>query len=222
MYITFTITGKQAHGLGAPDNPKPYRNKQSGINTIERMLRIMNFLIELKQEFAQQETEYPIPEEFTTKISSVNLAEIHGGNKITTVPDKCYLHCSINTIPEQDVERIKRRIFAYIDDLKVEDSDLNVNVQIPISIEPFIIHEKSEFAIAVKRATRTVYNEERDFMLFMPSTDAHWFQERGIDTILIGASRADNSWHAADEFVYIEDLINTTKLYALTALNYLK
>jgi acetylornithine deacetylase/succinyl-diaminopimelate desuccinylase-like protein len=56
----------------------------------------------------------------------------------------------------------------------------------------------------------------------MPSTDAHWFQERGIETILVGASRYDNNWHSADEFVYIEDLMNVTKLYALTALNYLK
>ena len=51
---------------------------------------------------------------------------------------------------------------------------------------------------------------------------AHCFQERGIETILIGRGRNDTNAHAADEFVYIEDLINTTKLYALTALNYLK
>ena len=56
----------------------------------------------------------------------------------------------------------------------------------------------------------------------MPSTDAHWFQERNIETILIGSSRVDNNVHSSDEFVYIEDLINTTKMYALTALNYLK
>ena len=56
----------------------------------------------------------------------------------------------------------------------------------------------------------------------MPSTDAHWFQERGIPTILIGSTREDNNIHSADEFVYIEDLINTTKMFALTTLNYLK
>ena len=56
----------------------------------------------------------------------------------------------------------------------------------------------------------------------MPSTDAHWFQERGIETILIGTGRSVTNTHGADEFVYIEDLINTTKIYALTALNYLE
>lgn len=222
MYATITIHGKQAHGLGAPDHPKPYRNEQSGINTIERMVKIMNFLLKLKEEFLKVETKYPLPDGWSTKISSLNLAEIHGGNKISTVPDKCYLHFSINTIPEQDIASLKKKILDYIEEMKKEDPYLDITVQIPISMEPFVIDEKSEFVEAVKLSAKTVYNEERELKLFMPSTDAHWFQERGIKTILVGASREDNNWHTADEFVYIEDLINTTKLYALTALNYLK
>lgn len=74
----------------------------------------------------------------------------------------------------------------------------------------------------IKKSSEIIHNDEREFKLMMPSTDAHWFQERGIETIIIGTGRGDNNCHAADEFVYIEDLINTTKLYALTALNYLK
>jgi succinyl-diaminopimelate desuccinylase len=222
MYVTITLKGKQAHGLAAPDLPPPYRNETSGVNTIERMVKIMNFLLELNKKFLLKETNFPIPEEFTTKVSHINLAEIHGGNKITTVPEKCYLHFSVNTIPEQDIESIRERLVQFIEELKTQDPDLDVTVQIPIQMEPFVIDETSEFAHAVKEAVKSVYNEKKEFQLFMPSTDAHWFQERGIETILIGASRYDNNWHSADEFVYIEDLINTTKLYALTALNYLK
>ena len=222
MYITFVIHGKQAHGLWAPDLPPPYRNEHSGINTIERMAKIMNFLLELNKEFFKKETKYALPEGSTTRVSWVNLAEIHGGNKISTVPERCYLHCSVNTIPEQDVASVKKRILDHIEELKNKDPYLDVIVQIPISMEPFIIDGKSDFAQAVKKSAQVVYDEEREFKLFMPSTDAHWFQERGIETILIGTGRGDNNCHAADEFVYIEDLINTTKLYALTALNYLK
>ena len=222
MYITFTIKGKQAHGLGFPDLPSQYRNEYSGINTIERMVKIMNFLLELKKEFLKKETKYPLPEGWTSSVSSVNLAEIHGGNKITTVPDKCYLHCSVNTIPEQDIESVKKRILDFVEDFKKQDPDLDISVQIPISMEPFTIDGTTDFAKAVKKATKGVFKEERDFRLFMPSTDAHWFQERNIETILIGSSRVDNKIHSSDEFVYIEDLINTTKLFALTALYYLK
>ena len=102
------------------------------------------------------------------------------------------------------------------------DSNFNITVQIPIAFEPEVVDENSDFANAVKNATKAVFNEERGFKLFLPSTDAHWFQERGIPTILIGSSREDNNAHAEDEFVYIEDLMNTTKIFALTTLNYLK
>lgn len=222
MYITIVIFGKQGHGLDAPDLPPPYRNEHSGINTIERMVKIMNFLLELNKEFMGKETGYVLPAGSTTRVSHINLAEIHGGNKITTVPDRCYLHCSVNTIPEQDIASIKKRLLDYVEELKNEDPYLDIRVQIPISMEPFTIDGKSDFAKAVRKSAQAVYNEDREFKLNMPSTDAHWFQERGIETILIGTGRNDTNAHAADEFVYIEDLINVTKLYALTALNYLK
>jgi len=222
MYITFTTHGKQAHGLGFPDLPSPYRSKHSGINSIEKMVKIINFLLGLKEEFLKKETKYAQPEGWNAQVSSVNIAVIDGGNKITTVPNKCLMHCSINTIPEQDIESIKTRILNYVEELKKQDPNLNITVQIPIALEPHLVNEDSDFAKAVKNATKAVFKEERDFKLFLPSTDAHWFQERGIPTVLIGCTRGDNNAHAEDEFVYIEDLINTTKMYALTTLNYLK
>ncbi|MHA1489866.1 MAG: M20 family metallopeptidase [Promethearchaeota archaeon] len=222
MFITFIINGKRSHGMGAPDVPSPYRNEHSGINAIQKMLKIMNFLTELKVELNNKETKYPMPPGFPSKVSDINLAEIHGGTKISIVPGKCLFHCSINTIPEQDIESIKKRILNHVEDLKKEDPDLDIIVQIPIAYEPQVIDKDSEFAKIIKNATKVVFNEEKEFKLFIPTTDAHWFQERGIETILIGTIGGDNNAHAEDEFVYIDDLINTTKMYAITALNYLK
>ncbi len=222
MFITINILGKQSHGMGFPDIPAPNRNEYSGINAIQKMLKIMNFLTELKVELNSKETKYPLPPDYPSKVSDINLAEIHGGTKISIVPNKCYMHCSINTIPEQDIESIKTRILEHIEKLKKEDPDLEISIQIPIAYEPHVIDKNSDFAKIVKDATKIVYNEERELKLFTPTTDAHWFQERGIETILIGTIGVDNSAHAEDEFVYIEDLINTTKMYAITALNYLK
>ena len=117
---------------------------------------------------------------------------------------------------------LKTRILNYVEELNKQDPDYKITVQIPIAFEPQVIDENSDFAEAVKNATKAVFNEERGLKLFLPSTDAHWFQERNISTILIGASRGDTNPHTEDEFVYIEDLINTTKMFAITALNYLK
>ena len=222
MFPSFTIKGKQAHGMGFPDLPTPYRSEHSGINAIQRMVEIMNFLLTIKKELNAKETKYPQTGHWTTNVSDVNLAVIEGGTKISIVPDRCLLHTSVNTIPEQDIESLKQRILNFVEKMKQEDPLLDITVQIPIAYEPQIINADSNFAKSVKGAFKSVFKEERDYKLFLPTTDAHWFQEKGIDTILIGATRSDNKAHAEDEFVYIDDLIDITKIFALTALNYLK
>ncbi|MFW9875735.1 MAG: M20/M25/M40 family metallo-hydrolase, partial [Candidatus Thorarchaeota archaeon] len=208
--------------MAFPDVPEPYRNEQTGINAIQKMVKIINFLLEMKKRLNQKETKYPLSPGFSSKVSDVNLAVIEGGTKISIVPDRCLLHTSINTIPEQDIESLKDEILEFVEKLKSEDPLLDIVVQIPIAYEPQVIGEDSVFGKAVKDAFKSMFNEERDFRLFIPTTDAHWFQERGIETILVGCIRGDNNIHAEDEFVYIDDLINLTKVYALTALNYLK
>jgi len=45
----------------------------------------------------------------------------------------------------------------------------------------------------------------------MPSCNAHWFQVKDIEIILIGINLDETTTNAVNEFVYFEDLINTTK-----------
>ncbi|MFX1278498.1 MAG: M20 family metallopeptidase [Promethearchaeota archaeon] len=222
IFISVVIRGKQSHGFLLPDLPSPNRNQYSGISAIHKMVPIMIFLLDLQDEFAKIETKYPVSTEFPSRISSVNLAMIEGGTKISTVADHCYLHCSIQTIPELDIEEIKKRILKYIEKLKHEDPDLDITVQIPIFYGSHIINTESRFAKAVKGATKSVYGEEREFKFSNCTTDAHWFAEMGIETVMIGTFRKDNFIHCADENVNIDDLINVTKMFALTALNYLR
>ena len=63
-----------------------------------------------------------------------------------------------------------------------------------------------------------MFGEEREFKLFNCTTDAHWFAEKGIETVLIGTFREESVIHCANENVHIDDLINTTKIFAITKL----
>ncbi|MFW9902324.1 MAG: M20 family metallopeptidase, partial [Candidatus Thorarchaeota archaeon] len=222
MQMSFIIKGIRRQAQAYPDLPPPNRNKYSGINAIEKMVKIMNFLIDLQEELIQVETKYPIPPELPSKVSSVNFTMINGGNSLLTIPDRCVLQCLISYIPEMDLESIKARIFNFVESLKKEDPNLNIIAQIGADIKPHIINTNTIFAQAVKKAFKTVFEEQRDFKTSIPTTDAQLFLEKGIETILIGPLRGENNYHAQDEFVYIDDVINVTKIYALTALNYLK
>ncbi len=222
MFPIFVIRGNQSHGMGFPDLPEPLRNEYSGINAIQKMVKSLNFLLEMKKELNQKETKYQLPPSYSSKVSDVNIVVIQGGTKISIVPNRCVLQISINIIPEQDIESLKNKILQFVEILKEEDPLLDISVQIPIAYEPQVIDENSKFAKSVKNAFKIVFNEEREFKLFIPTTDAHWFQEKGIETILVGGTRGDNNVHTKDEFVYIEDLIDLTKIFVLAALNYFK
>lgn len=222
LQASFIIKGVRKHAMFYPDLPPPHRNKYFGINAIEKMLKIMNFLKLMQEELYKIETKYPVPPDLPAKISSVNFTQIEGGTSTTTVPDKCVLHCLINVIPEIDLDEIKSKILNFVEGMKKDDPSLDIIVQIPIFTEPTTTDVNTKFAEAVKEAYHSIFNEEREFKLLIGTTDAHHFQRKGIETILIGPFRGDNNIHAQDEFVYIEDIITTTKLYAITALNYLE
>lgn len=222
LQFSFTIKGIRRHAMAYPDLPSKYRNQYSGINAVHKMILIMNFLMKLQEEFEKKETKYPVPPDLPKRINSVTITKMDGGNAIDTVADNCNLHCLINVIPEQDIYMVKTKVLNFIEEIKKSDPDLDIIVQIPVIIVPQVADINSKFAIVVKDAFKTVFNEEREFKAFIPTTDAHHFQKKGIETILIGTFRGDNNIHGQDEFVYINDLINTTKIYALTALNYLK
>jgi succinyl-diaminopimelate desuccinylase len=221
LFFNITIKGKQTHSA-LPDIEPPHRNKYSGINAIKKMVKVLNFLNKLQEDFNKKETKHPVPPNIPIKISSINFSSIHAGKKISIVPDKCVLQGSIFTIPEQDIESIKDKIINYIDKLKKEDPDLDINFSSILSFEPQEANINSDFAKVVKNAFKTVYNEERGFRLFITPTDAHHFQEKGIETITIGAGMAECNVHKPDEFVYIENLINLTKIFAISAFKYLR
>ena len=221
IMVTFMITGKKAHALSFPDIPK-YRNEFSGVNAIQKMVNVLNFLMQLQAEFLNKETKYPNFPGHPSKVSTVNIAKIIGGDKLSAVPDKCLLYCIINTIPEQDVESIKQNILEFVEKSRLSDPELDINVNFSISFEPFVSNTNSKFAKAIKNAIKIVYNEEREFKLFQSANDGHWFHEKGIETIIMGTGSHKNNVHAEDEFVSIDDLIDTTKIFALTAFNYLR
>ncbi len=217
---TFLITGKKAHALSFPDIPK-YRNEFSGINAIQKMVKVLNFLTNLQEEFLKTETKYPNFPGHPSKISTVNIVKIRGGEKMSAVPDKCLLHFIVNTIPEHDIESIKNRITDFIEESKKKDPDLNIKVQFTFSFEPFVSDVNGKFAKIIQKAVNTIYKEEREFKMFQSANDAHFFHENGIATILMGTGSHMNNVHAEDEFVCIDDLIDTTKIFALAVLNYL-
>ena len=99
---------------------------------------------------------------------------------------------------------------------------MDVNVQFTMSFEPFTTNTNSKLAKSVQTALKSVYGEIREFKLFQSANDGHFFHEKGIETILMGTGTHECRVHEPDEFVYIKDLLDTTKIFALSIKNYLQ
>jgi len=219
IIISFHIEKKQINLTNSSNIPKNYN--YSSENPIQKMTPVLNFLIEMQEEFNKLESKYPNYPSRHGNTSILLLSKIQGGEKISNLPKRCSLYCVIYTIPEQDVKSIKSRILKFVEDLNRKNPDLNIKVQIPLSFEPYIADVNSKFARIVKKSAKNVFNEEREYKYFIKPTDSHFFTEKGIETLLFGTGSIRNNLHAPDEFIEIDDLINTTKMFASVIVNYL-
>lgn len=215
------IKGKKTHSLSFPDLPV-YRNEYSGINAIQKMVPFLNFFTDLQKEFLKKESKYKNLPDLPSKVGIVCLSKIQGGEKMSGIPDHCLLYFTIGTIPEQDVESIKNKIMDFTEEYRKKDPDLNVKVNFTFSYEPVIADKSTKFACSLKESIKTLYNEEREFRMIQGANDGHYFHEKGMEVICFGSGSHENNIHAPDEFIRVEDLLETAKIFALTALNYLK
>ena len=220
IFMSFQITRKQMQEQNSLEGCKLHI-EPSKLNTIQKMVEILNFLTQLQEDFKKKETKYPLFPGCPVKYSSINLTKIQGGENIGRLPNSCLLHCFIYLIPEQDVKSIKAKVLNFVEELKSGEPNLDINVQIPFSYEPYIADPDSKFIKIVKKSTEIVFGEEREFKYFRPINDAHYFVEKGIDTITFGSACAESNFHGPDEYVKVRDLLNTTKLFATVILNYL-
>ncbi len=46
---------------------------------------------------------------------------------MSAVPDKCLLHFIVNTIPEHDIESLKKRITDFIEESKKNEKNTHIN-----------------------------------------------------------------------------------------------
>ena len=68
-----------------------------------------------------------------------------------------------------------------------------------------------------------IYNKKPFYLLLPASADAHYIRNSGFcpQTVLFGPGRGEKA-HAVDEYIEIEDFINSIKVYSLFAYKFLK
>jgi succinyl-diaminopimelate desuccinylase len=105
LWLEITTYGKTAHG-SMPDK---------GINAIEKMTKVIKLIEKLKLEW--------VFENDTLGKSSMAVTTIRGGMQTNVIPDSCTISVDIRTVPSQSHQEISEKINAYLNELKLHDSE---------------------------------------------------------------------------------------------------
>ena len=152
---------------------------------------------------------------------TILMAPSKGEPQINVIPKECYTTLDIRTVPGQEHRVIKQQIQNILDKLAKEDKNFKADLEV-IEERPWTETSKDEPVVqAIANAYKQITGKEPVYNGVPGATDGTFLHSlRGIPIITTGAGDRLIP-HQADEYVEIDELVETTKLYALTAMLYL-
>lgn len=213
IYGLISVTGRSCHA----DWP------QYGDNAIFAMNKVINLLNTIQEEkFNKIKTKYLAHPGDDRDHPYIHVGQIEGGLRFNIVPSNCFAMVTINTVPEQDVEQVAKEMDEEIMNLAKKEN-IGAKFEIFEIKQPVIYDEKkSEKLISsVNRATEYMYGEVKEIRRMAGVTDITHFVNAGIPSLLMGAQSPADFIHGANESVSIESLLIGTKLFAITAYDFL-
>jgi len=207
-----TIQGKTVHGT-LPTH---------GVNAIEKMTKIINIYKEVEKKLHETRSKYPTSPETHEEYTTVVPCTIQGGTRFYIVPDKCQAWIDTHLIPDHDPEMVKKQVLSELEKAKKADPDLKFDLKMPLTAKPAIVSPEAPIVKLVQHVSEGVLGKKLPMYRMTGLTDARFFIKAGIPTVTYGPLRTDNAAHAGDEWIDINDLTTITKIYALTAKEFLK
>lgn len=197
-----TVKGKSAHGA----------NPEKGINAVEDAARIINALSD-RLELG----EHPLLGRGTMCITN-----LRGGEKYLLVPEEASFTVYRHTV-EGDADLALREVREIVDSLKLK-SKVEVKLRdLPhpeAFFRPWTVDENTELVQSLKRGTREILGKDLQKTYFRSESDANHLASRlQIPTVLFGPDGAN--YHAADEYVELDTMVDTARVLLYTVLDLL-
>ncbi len=166
--------------------------------------------------------------------NTLSFNKIHAGDKTNIIPDKCELEIDLRRLPgvtNQDLIdsftkyslKLGYRMdvpkeYSNIQDgnKKISKRPVDIKLEVVGSALGNMIDIDSEFCTKIKEIFESVYKTYPMVFLFPGASDASHLRNAGIsDVILLGLN--GNNVHSSNEYILVDDLIQCTKVYLLTA-----
>lgn len=201
--------GKMAHGA----------MPLTGINPNTRMARAIVALEELERKEMARLGQHPMLG-WPSITPTILQAPVKGDAQINVVPDQCMTTLDIRTVPGQDHEELHREMTAILEELGRQDDKFKATLEV-IEERPWTLTGMEEEVVqAVANSYREITKKEPVYNGVPGATDGTFLHKAGIPILTTGAGDRHIPHHA-DEYVDIDQLVESTQLFALSALTFL-
>jgi acetylornithine deacetylase len=172
-----------------------------GVNSIEYAARIIVYIRQMADRFAQLETrDYG----FTVPYTTMQTGLIHGGLASNIVPKDCKFEFEARTMPGIDVEHLYQEIQNFATTLLPEMQRVEPNAAIDfewLASAPGLSMQESD--AMVQLAAALARNKPNGAVSY--GTEAGLFQRAGIPTVVCGPGSIEQA-HRPNEFVALEQV----------------
>lgn len=209
------VIGKAAHAC----------LKHEGISAIEKIIKIYNAIRDLEV-YREGKSEHPfISHSYFKTISPIVIGTLNAGTWSSTVPDKAELTCRLSVMPQESVDEVFNEFIEQIKYASLTDPWLRNHIP---EVEIMSGYESAEIDVdhAIVKAA------ERSFIKVMGNKPKYRGVPGGADARLL-TNHADtptlhfgpgvtHTCHSPNEYTEIQQVLDVTKVTALTILDWCK
>ncbi len=181
-----------------------------GTNAIEGMGRVVTALQTELWPILEQRTHHYLP------CSTATISMINGGVKTNVIPDSCEIYIDRRILLDETPESVTAEIRSVAERAIAPVSGLHVEVSVRSSRPARESDPDSLVGRALQEATRFL-GSEPVITGFFGGTDARHFASRDRPIMVMGPGQPRTA-HTPDEWVGVDEVLEATRLYALTAL----
>jgi len=200
VWLEIETLGKAAHG-SVPEK---------GIDAIAKMAKIISRIPSLEKAYAKKKHDL-------VGVPKIHTSMIEGGSEWSIVPDFCRLKLERRTIPGETSSIVIDEFNQILKELSAEDPLFSAKVKKIFEGQPMEIASDEAIVTNLRLAVQEIRRTEPRILGEPYWTDASIFvNNASIPACLFGPGDIGLA-HSADEFIKIGDVVDSAKIYALTA-----
>jgi acetylornithine deacetylase len=202
VWLEVETIGKAAHG-SRPD---------LGVDAIVKMGKVLSEIEKLDQTLRANPT-HPL-----LGSGSLHASLIHGGQELSSYPERCLLSVERRTLPGETPEAVEAELVGIAQKVQRSDPSFQTVVRRGIDRSPLETSEEAEIVKAIQAASVKVLDHPSQIAGVQFWTDAAVLSAAGIPSVLFGP--AGSGAHAVEEWVDLASVKACAEIYLATAIKF--